>query len=255
MGSPSQTAIYEKMSTQLSTFVKVGDQANIFTSPGAKALRGAIVGWLPKMTDANSPISVSELRKTKIAPHLALFGATHEMVATLSLLFQGWGRIRHLEVEIEAATGPLLVGEDEAQDEQKLRAWQPTFVKMFGAAALPAELHDGPVKKQLAAHLVSREALPGTTDGQVYRAAQTNMTALRAEGLGYWKRMHALLDAEFGMGKEGFASKSMFGYDLRLRPGPSKKKRAGETSPADEKADGKAAPVDGAESKKAEAPA
>ena len=103
---------------------------------------------------------------------------------------------------------------------------------MFGVAALPAALHDAPVKKQLATHVAAREALPGLTDGQVYRAAQANRVALRTEGLSHWKRMHAILEAEFGTGKQAFTTKAMFGYERRLRPGPSEKKRAGETPPA-----------------------
>jgi hypothetical protein len=233
MAATTLQAADEKMIAQLTTFLKVGEERGVFTSPGGKTLRTDLSGWLPKFRGAIDPSFVSDLHKTKIAPFLAVFSKSHDMVAALSLLFQGHARARGNEVEVEGLTGPLLVGADELEDEQKLRAWPPIFIKLFGAAALPWELQHDAVKKQLTAHAAAREALPGTTDGQVYRAAQSNKKTLRTEGVGYWERMHGLLDGEFGTGTEAFATKAEFGYERRLRgAGASRKKRVGEVPPA-----------------------
>jgi hypothetical protein len=229
MGAAGQQAIDRRMVEQLATFIEVGAAKGLFTSENRKELRASIAEWVPQMRAALDPKAVAEQHRAKIAPHLAVFDVTHNLVAALSLLFQGWGRAQDSEVQIEAQTGPLLVGADELEDEQKLRAWQPIASKLFGHAALPPALQAEPVKKQLAAHAAAREALPGTTDGQVFRAAQSKMVTLRAQGKGFWERMHDLLDGEFGRGESGFAMKTVFGYERRLRGGgASRKQRVGE---------------------------
>ena len=92
--------------------------------------------------------------------------------------------------------------------------------------------HGAPSKKQLAAHAAAREALPRTTQGQAYRTACVRLVALRAEGYEYWKRMHDLLEGEFGSGPDSYEAKSAFGYDRRLRgEGANRKKRVTDPAP------------------------
>jgi hypothetical protein len=88
------------------------------------------------------------------------------------------------------------------------------------------------VKKQLAAHAAIHDAMPSSTPGQAYRAARANLVALRTEGYDYWKRMHDLLDGEYGTAPGSFTAKNGLGYDRRLRgAGANRRKRVTDPQP------------------------
>lgn len=231
--SYKQSTVDDRMLVQLESFVRTGHERDFFNSPNRKELAAHIATWIPKMRSAMNPKEITEDLRLKLAPMLAVFTETHERVACLALLLEAWGRATGKARALESLTGPLWVGEDEAADERHLHDWPHAFAKLFPASALPPYLQPDPVKKQLTAHATARAELPGSTPGQTYNAARKNLTALRAEGLGHWNRMHDLLDGELGTGKNTFETKAAFGYNRRLRGvGASRNKRSGDAPPA-----------------------
>jgi hypothetical protein len=227
-----QRTIDERMHLQLERFLRTGRERAFFSSPSRKQLESHIDAWLPKMRAALDPAEVSADFKARNAPHALVFERTHELVSIFALLFDAWGRATDKEVAVESAAGPLLVGDDEESDAAKLHAWSTAFAKLFPHTALPPALQPDAVKKQLAAHAHAHAALPGSTQGQIFRAARANLVALRTEGYDYWKRMHDLLDGEYGTAPGAFTIKSELGYDRRLRgAGANRRKRGGDPGP------------------------
>ena len=227
-----QRTIDERLHQQLERFLRAARERSFFSSPNRKELEAHLAAWLPKMHAALDPAEVSAEFRARNAPHAAVFARTHELVSSLALLLEGWGRSTDKELAVESAAGPLLVGEDEEADAERLHTWSAVFPKLFPLHALPPALQPDAVKKQVAAHAHAHAALPGTTQGQAFRAARANLVALRTEGNDYWKRMHDLLDGEYGTAPGAFTIKSELGYDRRLRgAGANRRKRGGDPGP------------------------
>ena len=228
-----QRTIDERLQQQLERFLRIARERGFFNSPTRKELEANLAAWLPKMFAALDPTEVSDEFRARNAPHAAVFAHTHELASCLALLLEGWGRATDKELAVESVAGPLLVGETEEADAERLQTWSAAFPKLFPHAALPPALQPEAVKKQLAAHANAHAALPGTTPGQVLRAARANLVALRTQGLDYWRRIHDLLDGEYGTSPGSFTIKSEFGYDRRLRGvGANRRKRVNDPGPA-----------------------
>lgn len=227
-----QSTVDERMLTQVEGFLRTGLERGFFDSAMRKEVAREMTAWIPKMRAALNPREITEELRLKLAPLLAVFAETHERVVCLGLLLEAWGRMTGKSLAMESVTGPLWIGDDAAADERHLREWPQAFARFFPATALPPPLQPEPVKKQLAAHAAARAEMPASTPGQTYKAARSTLKTLREEGLGHWKRMHDLLDGEFGADMGAYETKAAFGYNRRLRgSGASHHKRASDAPP------------------------
>ncbi len=224
---PGDKRLYD----QLAQFYQVGTARKFFVGAQREAYAKELADWLLKFKAAMNPAALTDAQRKQIAPLLSVFGVTHRRVLGLTLLLRGMA----IEMEQEEALGKeipsVTVGDDEEEDLARLEAWPAIFTKLFGAKLLPAPLVPSEVTAQVAAHKKAETELPTTTAGQLYRGSYKTLKALRAKGIEDQKRMHSMLDGDFGTEDAAYEAKHEYGYDRRLKGGgPNRHRR--QTDPA-----------------------
>ena len=204
--------------------------------------QASIAGFVADYTASIAPDEAMARYYLLLAPIEKVFAYTRTLAKSLVSLLEAWTGPAGNADAVRVDTGPWLLGEDEAEDLERLQKFHAGFVKHFGAAGLPPQLKSDEVKRQSAAHLKARAAKPEVPPRQhlaVVNAAQRDLAAACDTAFDDY---HDFLDAWFGKkGDEAFAKKAAYSFDRRA--GRYRSARPEEARPPAPAPQGAAAPA------------
>lgn len=153
----------------------------------------------------------------KIAPHETTFARTRVLLGAVVGLLRSWTDSESGAETLLAATGAWVLGDDEAEDLERLSRFHAAFVAKFGGAGLPPSLRKEALAEQVKAHVAAQKAMPSAPPKQTLMQLNAGQRALDDACHKAFQNFHNFLDGYFGKtGDEAFKQKATFAYDRRV---------------------------------------
>lgn len=225
--------LFDAKAARVELFVQLATADGLINSMNPER-RELVVSFVRDYATHKAPDIVLRDYYLAIAPMKLTFARTHELVKTAVSLLEAWTASEGNTVRVQAETGAWVLGEGEEADLDQLQRLVGSFVKFFGASALPPALRKDALDKQVKSHLAARRAMPPEPPKQKFTELRSERRSLSERCDEAFDAFHDFLDGHFGRkGPTAFERKTKYGYDRRAgRYAPSKAKAEARTTGA-----------------------